>query len=48
MGRWAINRQKEYVLFGIEWDRDVDATDVSIHLWPVTIEWTSRKGALDG
>lgn len=38
-----IYRQRGYILFGIEIDRDVDATDVAVHIWPVTIEWERRR-----
>ena len=38
---WHAYRQRGYVLFGVEVDRDVDATDVALHLWPVTIELTA-------
>jgi len=32
--------QRGYVLFGVEIDRDVDGTDVEIHLWPITLAMT--------
>lgn len=38
-GMVHCHRQRHYVLFGVEIDRDIDATDVAAHLWPVTIEW---------
>jgi hypothetical protein len=34
-----LARQRGYVLFGIEWDFDRDDRMVSIHLWPITLEW---------
>ena len=39
LGLLHAYRQRHYVLFGVEVDRDVDATDVAVHLWPVTCEW---------
>lgn len=35
-----VHWRRGYVLVGVEVDRDVDATDAAIHLWPVTVELT--------
>lgn|GEM_PF-5899980 len=38
--RWHLYRQRRYVLFGVEVDRDVDATDVGVHFWPLSVDLT--------
>ena len=35
------HRQRGYVLFGMEVDRDVDALDIAIHFWPLTVDVTA-------
>lgn len=41
-GNWHIYIQRHYVMFGAEWDFDVDDISIVIHIWPLTFEWWKR------